>query len=112
MLKERIKNIKNLLKEHNEDEAINEMMELAIEYGLEELLDNIIPTEEIDYILESRLKNSGWQGVACLLAKVNCLNDNYYLINGYGNLEEISIDHLEMILEELEDELEEKFEEE
>lgn len=109
---ERIKNIKNLLKEFNKDEAINEMMGLAIEYGLEELLENIIATDEIEYLIENRLKNSGWQDVACLLAKVNCLNDNYYLINGYGNLEEISMEYLEMILEELENALEEKVGEE
>lgn len=50
-------------------------------------LDDIISSYDVDYIVRERLKNGGWQGVACCIYNIiNNLNDDWYEIDGYENL--------------------------
>ena len=47
-----------------------------------------------------------------MLSEVNYLNDEYYLINGYGNLEELTIEYLQCVFDDLKSSLSELIEEE
>lgn len=112
MLRERIENVKELLKGYDREEATRELVDICNEYGQEYLVDDIIPTDYIDEYIQRELESRGWQGVACCLAKIEYLNDEYYLINGYGNLEELTIHHLGLIVSDLENNLRDEMEEE
>ena len=105
MLKERLESIKNLLEDYNRHEAVREILDLSYDYGLDYYTENIIEEAMIDELVQNRLYSSGWQGVACMLDKINYLNDEYYFINGYGNLEELTINRLQCIFNDMEKEL-------
>ena len=105
MLKERLESIKNLLESYNRDDAVREILDLSYDYGLDYYTENIIEEAMIDELVQNRLYSSGWQGVACMLDKINYLNDEYYFINGYGNLEELTINRLQCIFNDMEKEL-------
>ena len=101
MLKERLESIKNLLASYNRYDATREILDLAYDYDLEYYTENIIEEALIDELVQNRLYSGGWQGVSCMLSKINYLNDDYYFINGYGNLEELTISNLECIFSDM-----------
>ena len=101
MLKERLESIKNLLGSYNRYDATREILDLAYDYDLEYYTENIIEEALIDELVQNRLYSGGWQGVSCMLSKINYLNDEYYFINGCGNLEELTISHLECIFNDM-----------
>ena len=112
MLKEKLQSIKNSMKYYKKDYVAKEILDLAYGYNLEKYTKNIINREEIDDLVQFRLDESGWEGVACMLKKINYVTDEYYLIDGYGNLEELTKEYLECVYEDLERELLELIEEE
>ena len=93
-----INEAKENLKNYDREKAIENLFSLCDETGNNWLMEDIIYTDDINDFIKNRLDNGDWQGVACCLANVNYLNDEYYLINGYGNLEEITIDYLNGLL--------------
>lgn len=105
MLKERLESIKDLLEDYNRDEATREILDLAYDYDLVSFVENIADEGFIDELVKNRFDSSGWQGVACMLKKINYLNDEYYFMNGYGNLEELTINRLECIFNDMKEEL-------
>lgn len=102
---ERIKTLRGIINDLSTGELIGELIDLASEYGLDYLVENIIATEDIDYFIEERLKSSGWQGVACCLSGINYINDDYYEIDGYGNLKEFTFSDAKKLLDCIEDEI-------
>ena len=105
MLKERLESVKNLLESYNRDDAVREILDLSYDYDLDYYTEDIIEEAMIDELVQNRLYSSGWQGVACMLDKINYLNDECYFINGYGNLEELTINRLQCIFNDMEKEL-------
>ena len=101
----KIKNLRRIIDNLSTGELVGELIDLACEYGLDYLVEDIISTEDIDYFIEERLKNGGWQGVACCLAKINYINDDYYEIDGYGNLKEFTFDDAKNLLDYIEEEI-------
>ena len=108
MLKERLELIEKSMKYYNKDHTAREILELAYNYNLEKYVENnIISREIIDDLVQIRLDESGWEGVACMLSKINYVTDEYYSIDRYGNLEELTKEKLEYIFEDLKKELSE-----
>ena len=108
---ERIKTLRGIIDDLSTAELVGELINLACEYGLDYLVEDIISTEDIDYFIGERLKSSGWQGVACCLAKINYINDDYYEIDGYGNLKEITFNDAKKLLDYIEEEINDQEEE-
>jgi hypothetical protein len=102
---ERIKTLRGIIDNLSTGELVSELIDLAYEYELDYLVEDIISTEDIDYFIEKRLKSGGWQGVACCLAKINYLNDDYYEIDGYGNLKEFTFNDAKKLLDYIEEEI-------
>ena len=102
---ERIKTLREIMDNLSTGELIGELISLAYEYGLDYLVEDIIATEDIDYFIEERLKSCGWQGVACCLSDINYINDDYYEIDGYGNLREFTFSDAKKLLDYIEDEI-------
>lgn len=101
MLKERLESIKNLLRSYKRYDAVREILDLAYDYDLEEYVEDIIEESTINEIIEDRLRCGGWQNIACMLDKINYLGDDYYFMDGCGNLEELTISHLECIFSDM-----------
>ena len=100
MLKERLESIKNLLGSYNRYDATREILDLAYDYDLEEYVEDIIEESTINEIIGYRL-HCGWKNIACMLDKINYLGDDYYFMDGCGNLEELTISHLECIFSDM-----------
>ena len=101
----KIKTLRGIIDDLSTGELVGELIGLAYEYGLDYLVEDIISTDDIDYFIEERLKNGGWQGVACCLAKINYMGDDYYEIDGYGNLKEFTFDDAKKLLDYIEEEI-------
>ena len=99
MLKEMLSKVENAMKEYDVDGVVNAMYEIADNYGLIDdlLFDNIVDRDVIDDMVAQRLESQGFEAVAIMLDGIHSLNDNYYYLNGYGNLEDLSINKLEVI---------------
>ena len=101
----KIKTLRRIFNNLSIGELVEELIDLAYEYELDYLVEDIISTEDIDYFIEKRLESGGWQGVACCLAKINYINDDYYEIDGYGNLKEFTFDDAKKLLDYIEEEI-------
>ena len=112
MLKERLELIEKSMKYYSKDYTTREILNLVYEYNLEKYIKNIINREEIDDLVQFRLDGSGWEGVACLLSKINYVTDEYYLLDEYENLEELTKENLECIYKDIKNELLKLMEEE
>ena len=88
------------------DVVIQELYNVAERYGLEEMMDDIITEESIDWFIHDRMEIGGWQMVACFLAKVDYLQDNYFLMDGYANLENITSNYLVCLIHDMSREVE------
>lgn len=85
---EKAKELLNRLN-NNDYTAVDESIEFLYNYQMEFGADfGIITADELDEIVENRA-GDGFARMACFLAKVEGLNDDYYYINGYGNAENI-----------------------
>ena len=95
--------VEEAIKDYDVDGAVNTMYEIADNYGLIEdlLFDNIIDRDLVDDMVSSRLESTGFEGVAIMLDGIHSLNANYYYLNGYGNLEDLSISKLEVIYDDI-----------
>ena len=63
------------------------LINLANDEGCEELFNDLISTDDVDDFVRERLDNGGWQGVACCISDiVDNMSDDFYEIDGYGNL--------------------------
>jgi hypothetical protein len=64
------------------------LKDLANDEGHEELFDDLIANDDdLDEFVRNRLESGGWQGVACCISDIiNNMSDDYYEIDGYGNL--------------------------
>jgi len=66
---------------------------------------NIVDDYELEELTKGAVESRGWVGAKIFLSGIDMINDDYYLINGYGNAENLTHDYLEMIVDELMDEL-------
>lgn len=80
------------------------LINLANDEGCYGLFDDLISTDDVDDFVRDRLDSCGWQGVACCISDIiNCMNDDYYEIDGYQNL--TTCDSWDSYAEELENEM-------
>lgn len=108
MLKQRISNLKTMVNNYNLDEAVCEFVNLCNEYEvLEDAAYNYVDDEMINNIIKSY---DDWSRIAIFLSGVNYLNNEFYHLDGYGNLEEITQSILMADIDDLETELSELLE--
>lgn len=114
MLKEMLIKVENAMKDYDVDGTVSAMYKIADNYGLIDdlLFDNIVDRDVIDDMVSQRLESQGFEAVAIMLDGIHSLNDNYYYLNGYGNLEDMSMSKLEVIYSDIKATLAEIAEEE
>lgn len=103
-LKERIENIKI---NYNYEESYTNLYNTVIDYmndtqdfDLEYLFENFIDYETAEEIAKNELQNGGLVRLRYYLGDVN-LNDEIFKLDGYGNLENITIDDLNNLKDEI-----------
>jgi hypothetical protein len=116
-LKERFEEVQENINNYDRTEAVENLKSIASDYGQEREVDSFIHTDDVDDFVERRFQSGGWQGVACCLTDlIHNQSDDYYNIDGYENLELVTVDLLQNTLDDLKralsDELEEEEEEE
>lgn len=62
---------------------------------------DILSDEELDDWVKHEAERGGWQRVAHFLAGIEYMSDDYYYMNGYGNMENLSSDQLDGIVQDL-----------
>lgn len=87
------------------DYDIEDVINFAHELGKEEHVQNIVDDESLDQFVKHELEESGWQRVGYMLRNVNDMSEDHYLINGYGNVENVSVGHEKMIVKDVLDEV-------
>lgn len=98
---ELVEEIRGEIANYGRDNIVPMLEELEELTGVYGHLDDIIHTDLLDEIVQARLADGGWQGVACMLADVNYMNDEYYVFDGYGNLRCLQTSDLEIALDEM-----------
>lgn len=63
--------------------------------------DDIITTEQLDVIVEQKVQDNGWQHIKHFLSGIESMDDDYYYLNGYANVETIRPITLEAIVNDL-----------
>ena len=110
-----LRGIEENIKKGNIEEVLNGMYDLANEYdGVISIInDNIIDTEIINELIKEKINDGAdWVSIKILLEDIHYMNDNYYHIDGYGNIEDLTIGHLELMYEDIKNELTDILEEE
>ena len=76
-------------------DKVDILFKIADEYNVYDTLNQIVREQEIDYII----KDYSWERIAIFLSGVKILNEPYFILNGYGNLENLTSEKLDTILE-------------
>lgn len=103
-LKERIENVEI---NYDYEESYTNLYNTVIDYmnetqdfDLEYLFEDFIDYETAEEIAKNELNNGGLLRLQCYLGDTN-LNDEIFKIDGYGNLENITIDDLNNLKDEI-----------
>lgn len=83
------------------EEAIEELFAITDSYCLEEMMEDIVSDDVVNYLSESKLQKEGWQSVAEFVAELDSISDGYYRINEYGVLENITLNYLECLIKDV-----------
>ena len=103
-----LRGIEENIKKGNIEEALNGMYDLANEYeeAVNIINDNIIDTEQINELIKEKINDGcDWISIKILLDGIKYNSENYYHIDGYGNIEDLTIGHLEDMYEDIKSEL-------
>ena len=114
-IKKQLECIESKIKDFDIDGASELIVELALDHNMYDISNDFISTNEITERLLERIgddKESGWQSAYCMLSEIKSLNCEWYYLNGYNNIEHLTIERLEMALDELRSALEDQIEKE
>ena len=105
-----IKELKNLLDCLNNNhlshkQIIERLFLIESEVDTSLVRDTFIYTDDVKTLVENRLINNGYELVYFTLKQINYLDD-YYYINGYGNLSNIDFNDIKYCILDLIEELE------
>lgn len=113
MLRERVEILSNLadieesINSYDWDSAICGMINLSAEYDVEEIVSDYWDDDTIDeYIRKEVNEGTNWTRIACFLADATSLNDDYHIIDGYENLNDVTKSDVECTFNELKEALE------
>ena len=96
------------IKKYDIEGALDNLYDLANEYEevVEIINDNIIENEQINELIKEKIyEGCDWVSIKILLEGIHYKNDYYYHIDGYGNIEDLTIKHLEDMYEDIKSEL-------
>ena len=105
-----IKELKGLLNDLNNNhlshkQIIERLFLIESEVDTSLVRDSFIHSDDVKILVENRLVNGGYENVYFLLKQINYLDD-YYYINGYGNLSNVIFNDIKYCILDLLEEIE------
>ena len=76
-------------------DKVDILLKIADEYSVYDTVNQIVQEDVIDDII----KDYTWDRVYFFLAEIKVLNQEFYYLNGYGNLENLTSEKIDIILE-------------
>lgn len=112
-LLKKIEEIEENLKNYNYsfDEAYNQIRELAEETGCEDYLNEFVDEWTAEELLKREVEEGGLARVVHFLSGVEYLSDDIYILDGYANLRNVTMNDYECVLYDIKREVEEMEEE-
>lgn len=87
-------------------DKVDILYQIADENDVHETLEQIVRADVIDDIIRDYMSTgSTWERIAIFLSGVKVLNQAYYYLDGYGNLENLSANKFYIILEDFIEEI-------
>lgn len=87
-------------------DKVDILFKIADDYDVHEILEQIVTDEEIDDILKSYIDDgSNWERIAIFFCDIRLLNQKYYIIDGYGNISNLSLRTFNIILDDFIEEI-------
>ena len=81
-------------------DKVDILFKIADDYDIHEILDQIVTDEEIEDVLRGRINDGdSWESIAIFFCDVRLLNQKYYYLNGYQNLENLNLRTFNNILD-------------
>ena len=88
------------------DDKVNTLFGIAGEYDIYETLDQIVKADVIDDVIRDYMNTgSTWERIAIFLAGIKVLNQEYYYLDSYENLENLTTEKLDIIIEDFIEEI-------
>lgn len=93
------------------DTLIEYLMDLAQDNDIDytEVFEDLITIDEVEYYAMQEMKNGGIHRIKHYLGQIidTAMDDEYYKIDGYGNIKEVELSDIEYYLELIEEMIEE-----
>lgn len=93
------------------DTLIEYIMDLAEDNDIDytEVLTDLITLDEVEFYAMQEMKNGGIHRIKHYLGQIidTAMDDEYYVVDGYGNIREVELSDIENYLEILEEMIEE-----
>ena len=93
------------------DTLIEYLMDLAEDNDIDytEVFEDLITLDEVEYQAAEEMKNGGIHRIKHYLGQIidTAMDDEYYVVDGYGNIREVELSDIENYLEILEEMIEE-----
>ena len=106
-IKNELKTLLDCLNENHlsQKQIIERLFLIESEIGSDILRNSFIHTDDVKTLIENRLMNSGYESVYFTLRKIEYLDD-YFYIDGYANLTNVSFNDIKYTILDLIEEIE------
>lgn len=85
------------------DYEIEDVLNFASDTGMESHVDNLISAEDMNDFVQERIGDDpyGWIGAKNLLSNISDVDADYFLIDGYENVQDLESDHLKSMVRDM-----------
>lgn len=89
------------------DYEVEDVLNFASDTGMDSHVENVISAENMNDFVKSRMGDdpSGWVGAKNLLSNIRDVDADYFLIDGYENVQDLESNHLESVVSDMFDEI-------
>lgn len=80
---------------------VNDFMDYVYQNDLYEYTDDILDNNAIEDYIENNVKKDGWERIKYMLESIENVNYDYLIVDGYGNLKNITNKDLNYIIDDI-----------
>lgn len=86
---------------------VEDVLNFANDTGMESHVDNVISAEDMNDFVKSRMGDDphGWVGAKFLLNGISDVDADYFIIDGYENVQDLESGHLKSVVSDMFDEI-------
>lgn len=89
------------------DYEVEDVLNFASDTGMDSHVEDVISAENMNDLVKSRMGDdpSGWVGAKNLLSNIRDVDADYFLIDGYENVQDLESNHLKSVVSDMFDEI-------